>query len=633
MNFSTPLHGHKATISLRYIINYNCKFSVFLASSSFFVVNKGQTVHNVYPTQLVSFLIPTACFPRYDNWKGFYLNGYDEVAWNEFLAYENGDNPRGKTCEQKINGTLGGVVQEGAQRSMNQFWVPSTHAVEKSKLSCTMFAQEEIYTGNNLRSGKRQARVHYECQGERDFSVFTGDLSNKYWFFVLQCCDCQQMTVYAINSWTNGIGNMDKEFSADEKWVVYIIIAELSILVAVTFFQLHSDGQFKGMIMSRQVFKLALALSIISRSCYLQYYLRFSKYGHHTTGVAKNAGDIFWALHEITMTGLLMMLAKGWTIYRPIIRKSSQYKIGAYLLVYMITFIVLLKVEQRDFNPEYVTWRWDSTPGKVLCAVYFSAGAIFVWYIHKTVENAGRDDEAVNSAADQMICPQDKLAFFKVFGTFYFLWLICFPLSIFILMAKAPAFTRENSAWLVNAIRESLGIVVLAALWMPHEDWNSWFPFETSVLSIGAGGTGDDVNRSMIDPTNFDDPTDKSNAVEARRSIFAAHSAADDYDGPGYSSSQDAATREGKARDPVISLARRTLRESSGGGGGGGGGKTGGSVAQGTLRESSGGGGLGNGLTLESPDANSRGRSLDPLASSLAAKRDESRQKLPPIGV
>jgi hypothetical protein len=187
---------------------------------------------------------------------------------------------------------------------------------------------------------------------------------------------------------------------------------------------------------------------------------------------SKQAGDVFWVLHEVCMASLLMLLAKGWTVYRPTIRSSSMYKLVGFMSVYCIVFLALLVAERKLHDEEMITWRWDSSPGTAFCLVYFLAWGVFAYYIYHTMTPEKKDQYMVNTSADTaMVCPEDKFVFFKYFFIIYTIWFIMFPVSIFALRDSAPAFTRENMAWLVNSIRQSLGIAVLAAMWMPwHEN-------------------------------------------------------------------------------------------------------------------------------------------------------------------
>jgi len=111
-------------------------------------------------------------------------------------------------------------------------------------------------------------------------------LTTQYWFFTVACCDCQPMTMDLSMSLTNGDSNLNKEFSADENMILTIVIAELGITMIILLIQLHSDSLIKGNVPSRQMFKLAIALSMVSQFCYLNHYVygaRFSA-GSRTRG-------------------------------------------------------------------------------------------------------------------------------------------------------------------------------------------------------------------------------------------------------------------------------------------------------------------------------------------------------------
>jgi hypothetical protein len=43
------------------------------------------------------------------------------------------------------------------------------------------------------------------------------------------------------------------------------------------------------------------------------------------SNTSKEAGDVFWLLHEVCMSSLLMLLAKGWTVYGDLIKQSDAH--------------------------------------------------------------------------------------------------------------------------------------------------------------------------------------------------------------------------------------------------------------------------------------------------------------------
>ena len=203
-----------------------------------------------------------------------------------------------------------------------------------------------------------------------------------------------------------------------------------------------------------------------------------------------------------------------------------MYKLVGFMSVYCIVFLALLVAERKLHDEEMITWRWDSSPGTAFCLVYFLAWGVFAYYIYHTMTPEKKDQYMVNTSADTaMVCPEDKFVFFKYFFIIYTIWFIMFPVSIFALRDSAPAFTRENMAWLVNSIRQSLGIAVLAAMWMPWHE-NMFFPFEKSALMVMASPERADRDQEG-DRNSFDgDPLNISimsqEKIEVRRSMFAS---------------------------------------------------------------------------------------------------------------
>jgi len=451
-------------------------------------------------------------------WQGFFLLGFIENDWAKIND--------GMNCTTLVS------------TSNNQFTVPSQHNASTSKLNCvktTLETRKDPTTNKTV-----VTRASYNCDGDRTFGALVSDegdsLAEQYWFFVLACCDCGESFVKFNQHLTNGEDNWTKEFSTDESWVYTLVVAIVVIDFVALFAQWHSDAKHASSShLSRFAFKLAICFDIIAAFCYIAHFRAYSNSG---TGneAAFIAGDVFWIFGELTMMTLLLALAKGWTIYRPTLRKESVIKMAIFLFAYTVTHIVVLIVERTEFSRETITFRYDSNAGTAMCCIYFFGWGWFSWYIYVTLKpmihgNRGgaglneNNNEDLNTSyqramavlGNEQACPPEKYKFFQAFWVVYTIWFLMWPIAIFALIDNAPAFTRLNSAWTVRLARHALGLLVLLALWWPNVR-NVFFPFERSATTIGqtphkTQGEGNESARTT------------ANAVVARRNIFSGNDA------------------------------------------------------------------------------------------------------------
>lgn len=355
---------------------------------------------------------------------------------------------------------------------------------------------EGLGSGSSSGDQPSTASVTYRCDGLMEFGALQTEdngvytrLDDKYWFMVLACCDCDpksQMRLQLEMHLTNGDSNWIREFSTDESWVYSLVVFGLAFNLLVLFAQLYSDKDYTGgSHTTRFLFKLSICLNIIAFICYVAYRDEYSSSGQ-PDDKSEKTGDIFWLLGEVVFQALLFLLAKGWTIYRPELRKSSLIKMGVFLALYFIVFVNVLTYEHNNFDPAVVRFRYDSDPGTVMCIMYFISWGWFSWYVYVTLKPMlhGTPAGSMNLGDVSGHCPEEKYLFFKAFWTIFTVWFLMFPIAVFALISDAKDFNRTNGAWTVFVIRQCLGQAVMLALWWPSVH-NIFFPFERSASMIG----------------------------------------------------------------------------------------------------------------------------------------------------
>eukprot|EP00039_Didymoeca_costata_P004281 m.72416 g.72416 ORF g.72416 m.72416 type:complete len:637 (+) comp12325_c0_seq1:1336-3246(+) len=361
-------------------------------------------------------------------------------------------------------------------------------------------------------SGNESEYQTWKCSGYRHMQDLARD---RYWFFLFHCCNCEQMEVSIDVHLTNGHKDWFREFSADESWLLSMyLVSFLSYLLALYF---HWKNEIKNKIkahMIKSLFKFSLEIQTLTVFCYLLHYWTFKNDGVGIEG-SRDAADLLWCFGEVLFIDVLLLLAKGWTVYRPTLRELTVYKMITFSVIYIVVYLVVTVQERRNYDPGTVTFRYDSFWGRILSWLYVIGWLAFTYAIYTSVKPSrfcSTIEERVNDGGD-VVCPKEKLPFFYALFSVFSAWFLVIPITHASLIAYAGAHNRTNWGTVVLQIRQIIGYIVLLLLWIPHRK-NQFFPFERSVGAVGVQTDGEEQREPEPEPE------EQANIIIARRGIF-----------------------------------------------------------------------------------------------------------------
>lgn len=94
----------------------------------------------------------------------------------------------------------------------------------------------------------------WRCNGNRKLKPMKRD---RYWFFTLTCCSCEETVVELDMHFTNDDENAYwAEFSADESWLLSIYIALFVVCLIVLWSQCALDSKFNKANITRSTYRL-----------------------------------------------------------------------------------------------------------------------------------------------------------------------------------------------------------------------------------------------------------------------------------------------------------------------------------------------------------------------------------------
>jgi len=299
----------------------------------------------------------------------------------------------------------------------------------------------------------------------------------------------------------------------------------------------------------RFVFKLTLYIHALSCLLYMIHNIQFGNTGTGNV-YANTAGDVIWCLGELGMMTVIFLTAKGLGVFRSTISTSTMMKMAAFFLIYLIGFMIVLRLERKTFDPKLVTFRYDSDFGEALNAMYFVGLFTLLYATYTTLQPKDENDRPADGGDHtNPVCPESKKKFFFVFGITYACWFLFTPISVYSLIKYGQPFQRANVALTCSEVRKLGGHLILLILWAPKYA-GEYFPFTKSISSVGVAGD-DPVIQSPEDEliSSRARAMNNASAIVNRRSLFSSALGPDDLDLSMQSTSQD----------EIDELTRRTL--------------------------------------------------------------------------
>jgi len=180
---------------------------------------------------------------------------------------------------------------------------------------------------------------------------------------------------------TNGKSLFTKQFSWDDQgilelrivfFVLYVISGILCIVIG------HILALKNKLHHTVRLLFYSIFLQLLGQIAHL---LHLGKYSVNGVGILafQLAGYVIEIISEMITVLLLILMAKGWTIYRRKITASGRAKIAVYMTVFVAVSIVTRVWAVYYFDPSTITFYYESSPGKFLIALRF---LMWVWFLY-----------------------------------------------------------------------------------------------------------------------------------------------------------------------------------------------------------------------------------------------------------
>jgi len=321
---------------------------------------------------------------------------------------------------------------------------------------------------------------------------------------------------------SNGLDRSDKQFSSDEQGILEILLVFLLIYILLSIFAFgvgYALAKLQKLHHTVVLLIYSIILQLIGVVCRLINYVQYSSNGQGVPAF-EVAGCILQVVSNVLVVLLLILLAKGWTIYRKEISATGRMKIAVYFTFFLLFSCVVQWLAVYQFDPSMVVSPYESTPGFILISLWFLMWAWFLHASYTTFKNS-----------------KQKRGFYKKFCTLFGLWFIIIPL-LYIASIKVDNSKRARFAVAWELIYMSVAHVALLILYNPVTRCNKTFPFhantsdmlgiprlETRVELQGDGrllGNSNDEEQGQNESIPKDLPHVVENAVAALNSAESA---------------------------------------------------------------------------------------------------------------
>ncbi|XP_059173236.1 transmembrane protein 145-like [Physella acuta] len=324
----------------------------------------------------------------------------------------------------------------------------------------------------------------YQCSGQRSFI----SSRERWWYMAVSRCSKSSQTdglylEYKLHM-TNGYDLLHKEYSADEFYIfpvdvtfflIYVLMCILSVVCAIS-------------LRNRQLFHTTYKLYLVSLFIWtFHLFLMVIAWGHYgTTGweirPVEVTGRILRSISMIIFILMLILMAKGYTITRGRLTRTSTIRITVFLNLYIIIIVILFVWEGMLFDPGKVLYYYESPPGYGLVTMHLIG---WLWFLYATVFTLKHTTKRIN--------------FYIPFFAFYTLWFWAAPIMTLIAMFSMAKWSREKT---VNAVEQFIafwGHVFFLVLTRPSAA-NKNFPYHVRTSQIGTLPASEDEKKKKNNP-------------------------------------------------------------------------------------------------------------------------------------
>jgi len=280
-------------------------------------------------------------------------------------------------------------------------------------------------------------------------------------------CEAPVQIQYNIK-FTNGKQLFKEQFSCDEQGIMELRILFLIAYAFLSFvgvsiaYNLAKENKFHHTV---RLLMYSIDLKLVGQICHL---IDLSRYAHSGIGIAgfMVCGYMLEIVSEVMLVLLLIVLAKGWTIYRRKISASGRVKIAIYFTFFLVVSCIARAFSVAKFDPSRVVYYYESAPGKFLIAMWF---LIWVWFLHASAMTF-KDNKR-------------KRRFYIKFCTLYGLWFLLIPLLLIAsITVDDSRRARFSVAW--ELIAFFIAHLSLLAMYNPNTSCNKTFPFHANTSDM-----------------------------------------------------------------------------------------------------------------------------------------------------
>ncbi|XP_064609022.1 transmembrane protein 145-like [Liolophura sinensis] len=320
---------------------------------------------------------------------------------------------------------------------------------------------------NVIISRKPDGSNWINCTDSRTFRT----ARERWWFFVLASCTTPRglHLTYRLHM-TNGHDWWNKEFSADEIYILPIVIVAFFLMVIKLALSI-----FVGVkLASKQLFHTTYKMYITSMGFYtfhlflqLVAYWKYANDGlpdsFHGT---KLFGRLMEAISRLIFLLQLILIAKGFTITRGRLSRSGSIKIAVFMTLYTILYAVVFIWESEFFDEGRVLYFYESIPGYCIIGLRVLSWLWFVYAIIFTLKHY-----------------PEKRVFYAPLATLYTVWFWASPVVVLIAVTAMAKWTREKTVVGVECTIASFGYLFFLVITWPSLA-NKHFPFHVRTTQI-----------------------------------------------------------------------------------------------------------------------------------------------------
>eukprot|EP00041_Stephanoeca_diplocostata_P030814 m.941383 g.941383 ORF g.941383 m.941383 type:complete len:746 (-) comp23833_c0_seq4:302-2539(-) len=379
-------------------------------------------------------------------------------------------------------------------------------------------------------------------------------------YITISCCGCAPgLTAVGVFGCLNGDNGYFNEFSGERQWdltvyiIAFVILGMLLVCHDCTF---HKHQQRSARIAS--LLSISMGVTLISYFCYAANVAIYATRGWSSTAFTVYA-DLLWIGGEVMFAAIIILLAKGWSIYRVTISVSATQKLFLFCVAYSILSVAVLVWKLSMYNEARHEWRYDSVPARLQSALLilmwlYLTWAAYVSVYHKRTATEESDVDAPFRAEEhqnggnrrahegnqrspsrpsQSLPTQVQKQFIVILYYVGSMWFLAMPVVVLTLSHTAStSMQRAQYVLLAHNLQRLGGYVCLMVLWSPVA-CSALFPLNRRSNSVGIapaagappgaaiagdGNHGNDGDDGITGTTGAN--TVPTEVLERRRALF-----------------------------------------------------------------------------------------------------------------